>query len=77
MVDEKEIKEIKTEAEEITRELCTVFETHLKNMIRTEDKMQEIVYDIALKTLICKANRENPFYPGESKLIRKVIYMEK
>lgn len=59
MIDEKEIEEIKTEAKEISRELCTVFETHLKNMIQTEDKkMQEIVYDIALKTLVCKANRE-------------------
>ncbi|TET23960.1 MAG: hypothetical protein E3J78_01805 [Candidatus Cloacimonadota bacterium] len=64
MVDVEEGEEIKIEAEEITRELCTVFETQLKNMIRTEDKLQEIVHDIVAKTLVCKANRDNPNYPN-------------
>jgi len=71
MTDEKEIEEIKTEAEEISRELCTVFETHFKNMIRTEDKMREIVYDIALKTLVSKTNRKEAELKQQKELIRQ------
>lgn len=63
MVSIEEGKKIKTEAEEISRELCTVFDTYLKNLIKTEEKLQEIIYDIVEKTLVCKANKDNPCYP--------------
>lgn len=62
MVKIEEGKKIKLEAQEITRELCTVFEGYLTALIN-QDGMETVVGDIVEKTLVCKANRDNPDYP--------------
>ena len=64
MVDEKEEGKISIEAEQISKELCSVFNTHLENLIKTDGELFKIIHEIVLKTLICKANRDNPNYPN-------------
>ena len=76
MVDEEEGRKIGLEAQEITRELCTVFEGHLTELIN-QGNIEKVAGDIALKTLVCKANRRNPNYPNpkhQPKEITEALY---
>ena len=55
-------EKIEIEVKEITTELCSVFEPYFEGLIKGGN-MKSIVGDIVEKTLVCKANRDNPNYP--------------